>query len=371
MKKPFLLLILLIWGFTISYAQTTIYTANNNPGAVTGPNIFTGTTAFADAYSAATAGDIIYVIPSATNYGKMTLDKSGISIFGIGFYPDKTPTLLTHFTELDITNGASDSRISGITFSLGGNSLNQVRTIDFINTNEVTNIIIDKCRFQSLGSTGAGNVANLVIQNNIIDRSSNHQFNVIQTNSTWSNVRIAHNIIYGDDDANGSQGFIDDLIGGLIEHNLFVGENTSSAQNAFHDVHLTTIRNNIFYRVQPRFSGGFSNNQFSHNISFGAASSSFQGGNGNTFDTNQTNVDPAIIAISMGFSYNFSNNPNVDQLTSPAVGTAEDGTEVGLFGGAAPFDTTGTPFPIVQSITVAPNISQGSIMNVRIKAKGN
>lgn len=64
-----------------SNAQTLLV-ANNNPGAATGVNVYTGSTALQDALTAAASVapfDIIYVVPSSIAYGTITIDK-GITI---------------------------------------------------------------------------------------------------------------------------------------------------------------------------------------------------------------------------------------------------------------------------------------------------
>ena len=79
----------------IHYVQIqaqTIYTADNNPGALGGANTFTGPTALQDAIdpainTALVAGDIIHVTRSAIDYGAITLTIP-LEIIGIGLDPE-------------------------------------------------------------------------------------------------------------------------------------------------------------------------------------------------------------------------------------------------------------------------------------------
>ena len=80
MKKLKSLLTFALVGITsIAFAQATLV-VNNNPGAPGGDDVYS---TFADALTAATAGDIIYMVPSSTSYGHLNVTK-GVTIFGAG-----------------------------------------------------------------------------------------------------------------------------------------------------------------------------------------------------------------------------------------------------------------------------------------------
>ena len=100
MKKIFNTFLCILVIGTASYGQNLLV-ANNNPGAASGVNVFTGSTALQDAITASANGDIIYVVPSIINYGNIAIDK-GITVFGIGIRADKNLGAKSIVTRIDI-----------------------------------------------------------------------------------------------------------------------------------------------------------------------------------------------------------------------------------------------------------------------------
>ncbi len=110
MKTLTLLFTLLVFAAS---AQT-IRIADNNANAPTGPNIYSTIQA---AVNAAVANDIVYVQPSPTNYGPVTIDKK-IILRGIGFYSAQPfyskIGAITLTNRPDNTNNASGTIIEGL-----------------------------------------------------------------------------------------------------------------------------------------------------------------------------------------------------------------------------------------------------------------
>jgi len=365
MRRIAILIILLFCGY-VSDAQALLI-ANNNPGAPTGTNIYTGGNALVNAFTAATAGDIIYIVPSGNNYGSLDITKS-ITLYGGGLNPDKDGAVIT--TLISVSIQSSDVRVSGIYFTQSTFSNGQAINLN-PNGSTITNIMIDKCSFGLLSRTTTGDLGNLIIQNCVAGNgNANNTATAITLETSYSNVRISHNIIYGNSGA--GSGALNSMNGADIEHNLFIGVSSGSTQDAFDNVTNCNIRNNIFYGVEPTSNNTFSGNNFDNNISAFAGNNSFPiGSNGNTGNNNLVNTDPQLISIPFAQSWNNSNDPGLTNPGSPALGAADDLTDIGLSGGSSPFDIYFTSLPIVQVITVPATVSQGADMTVNVKAKGN
>ena len=330
----------------------TIWIANNNAGAVPGTNVLTGATSLADAITAAVNGDIIYVIPSGTRHPATNITKS-VSIFGGGFNPDK-PTSVTS-RSLNLTIQVNNVRISGMVVE------------GMLQINNVTGIMIDKSRVYRFNFLiGAGNA---IIQNCIFGESTGVNYS-LQSDLANTNLRISNNIIYGNID-----GWFFRVNNTIIENNVFIGLTGSPALNVFRDGQSCSIKNNIFFGVQPRAfdAPNFLNNTQDFNLSFGATDNTYSTANGNTSSNNIVGSDPLFVSqptVTGGPVHSFSYDAHL-QATSPAKGTGLGGIDMGIYGGATPFDPFGTSLPIVQTITPPGTVYQGSNMNVRVQAKGN
>lgn len=344
MKRILSIIAILLSG-TAGFAQT-IFTANSNPGAVAGTNVFTGASAINSAITAAAAGDIIYIVPSSVVYSSPNLGK-GVSLIGGGFNPDQPGANVATMDYVNISSG--NIRLSGIVIR---------ESISFFSGN-YSNIMIDKCRIKYMYVESGRAVANVIIQNCII--GENAPVTPISLQNTSSGVKISNNIIYG---ASSSGGFYS-LDAAILENNVFIGGGT----NFFSIVTNCSIKNNIFYSAAPRGSS-FSNNDQQNNLSYSSSGDSFLTDNGNTSTNNIVSQNPLFVNLPFSPPFSFSYDVHL-QAASPAIGTGLGGTDMGLFGGTNPYDVYGSPLPTVRSI-VAPNtVTQGTNMNVRIQAKGN
>lgn len=341
MKKILCMIACLLTGLS-GFAQT-IFTANSNPGAVGGTNVFTGATAIVNAVNAAATGDIIYIVPSSVIYSSPNLTKS-VSLIGGGFNPDQPGANVVTIDFVVVNSG--NTRLSGIVIR------------EYIHFPvSVSNIMIDKCRFKSVTVQAGQAVANVIIQNCILGENGSGAILFLQ--STSSNIKISNNIIYAT-----FSGTIAALNAAVIENNVFVGSGS-----AFNTVANCDIKNNIFYGVTPAGSSNTNNDQ-RNNLSYNTSDNLFPSANGNTSTNNITGQNPLFVNLPFAAPFTFSYDVHL-QAGSPAIGTGLGGTDMGLFGGTNPYDVYGTSLPTVQSI-VAPNtVTQGTNMNVRIQATGN
>lgn len=356
-----LILILLIACFHAG-AQT-IRIANNNPGATPGTNVYTGTSALQNAVTASVSGDIIHIIPSSISYGNTTVLNKSLTLLGIGLNPEKDIGQRSIVGDITL-NGAtsSGSRISGLHFNrlLLANISSPVHT--------VSNILCENSQFDIMIGPGftTNAIANIVVRNCVIHGGNNTSEPQAFELYTNSGVVITNNIIRGFCCSAG-------LISGdglTIQNNFFYYGGTGSV---FQDLDNSLVQNNIFYRISPTLNSSQTGNTFINNISFDHSTSNIftDGVDGNTATNNLTNVDPLITNVpSTTFEWNYS--WDITLMTgSPALGTGQDGTNMGPTGSAAPFDPEGTFLPLIESVNMPAIVTQGSALNVNVKARGN
>ena len=384
MKSTALLLLLLI-GFTAT-AQTTRI-ADNTPNRPTGANIFATIQA---AVNAAAPGDIVYITPSLTSYGDVTISKR-IKLVGVGF---NTPELgsrsstlgtITLLSSADGVNSTSNSefrgfifsdfifaaggvgtlpyndilieKISGryITYSGSPNALNNL-TIKtcyaqaiFLFTNTDTRIFQNVLQIPTFNGTDAlqiTNATNALITNNLISLAQANICAITITNST--NTRI--------------------------EHNLFSGSSF-----AFRNLTNTPVTNNIFYGVNPGSTGAtnFSINVFSNNLVTPAATMppAAVGGGANSGLGNLANLSPLFVngpasATTWAEAYDYS-FPN----TSPCYNAATTGDNIGPSGGLYPLATNvvfaPSAIPLITLFNNSGVVPQNQPLKSNIKAKSN
>ncbi len=346
--------------FSFFVNAQTIYTADNNAGAVGGTNVFTGATALTDAIAAASSGDIIHITRSGTKYENITIDKP-LTLFGIGLRPDTDGTTLSRVDTIIIADPAANgTRISGVyvpdAILLGGVA------------GTLQNLLIENGRIRRIVHTdGATSLNNIIIRNNVMGWNlANTDMTILLINGTMSNIVIANNIIYGT--SSNSHGSVQADNSTSVENNIFVGSDGND--NAFHNFYGNSVKNNIFYRKNPFATGSFASNAFEYNIGY-QNGVGFSTTSGNTSVGNTANIDPSFVNVPFTNSPDFGIlNPSLN-AGSPALGTGEDGTDMGVYGGANPFSIQGTLIPLIQSITVPTMVVEGDDLQVQIKARGN
>ena len=399
--RKFLVLILIVLATGVN-AQT-IRIADNNSTRPTGANIYPTLQA---AVNAAVPGDLVYVQPSPTSYGDITIDRQ-ITLRGIGFNTGKDIALSSTVGNIGLTNtvtnatNASGTVIEGVVaniiymgFQTGTFSYTfQNITISNCSVNFIfhgtgympaSNITIQTCSvyylylneatvsqllvygnfftggiicgtYANVGGTPAccssygGTMSSVIFSNNIITQTTNNQFN-----TTVSAMAITNNIFIGGTDKPGSR---------------FISGRLTDA----------TVTNNIFYGTTPDSNGSpFERNSFLNNISFGTSNDALPptgSGVGNTGSGNQVSVDPKFVnapyAVVYAATMDFTLQP-----TSPGKNAGTDGTDIGITGGAYPV-TSGnfllkTPHaPVIMTLNPAAIVPQGQPIQTNIKAKSN
>lgn len=372
----------------------TVHVVDNNAKAPTGDNVY-GT--LQEAADAASAGDYIYVQPSPTTYGSISVEKE-LHIVGIGFNLTKD---LPHQSRIgnitlransDNTENASNSTITGLiisniylarntnggpVFTIDGvdiynNIFNDLTwTISTSNTIPATNLNIYNNQING-GITFYREVDQVIIRNNLI-------YGLTHFNSTNPNNAFVQNNIILSGIRKDSEG---DIL--IIQNNNFLGQNGSN--NAFSSTLLDAfVSNNIFYGRTPSISTGgsssstnFQRNDFDNNLSFETGNNELPpsgGGVSNSGSNNQEGVSPDFngsipVLSTWSSAYDFSLDP-----LSLAVDAGTDGSDIGITGGPYPITTNfslrTTSLPTIESLDVSTVINPDDDLDVSVQAKSN
>jgi len=345
MKKLFLFFPLII---AFSFAYSTVINVDNDPNR---PNGYYSNLQLA--INNASIGDTIYLYPSNTSYGDITIKKR-IHIFG-GGYNGNTSGYLSKIDELILDTATSpSSNPSGSSF--------QGLTIE--------NIYCSKT-----------NISNIIVSGNFL----HYIYNVISLRYNCSGWLITNNLInsYLSLYNNGSIIICNNIFKGGYSNNSGInGSNASSVVishnlfmnfNYFGTVYNASISDNIFICKEEYTTGTqMAFNTFTNNISYrdGATNDYDLPPMSNTGTGNLSNTNPLFIDGTLTGEYVYTKDYHL-QSNSPAKAAATDGTEIGPYGGSNPFVWGGAftiPKIIMTNIT-NPVINQATPINVNIKAK--
>ena len=385
-----LIIFLAMTGMVVK-AQT-IWVADNNFNAPTGPYVFSTIQAAVDA---ASPGDIVQVQPSPTTYGNVTVNKPSITLMGIGFnLVDKDIPLtskmgtITLTNNVDNTTNADSTVITGIQF-----------TVLYLATNTgpsytLENILIENCSLNYIwavsgspidglqivgcrtwdgtyGLYAANYITNAIIRNCVIEGSINF------IHASPGNNIITNNILYGGIYvvATGSNT--------TILNNNFIG--ATGAEAAFNSQLIDCIvSNNIFYGSTPSVSDGgsststaFQRNVFTNNLVYSTGDDTMPPSGGGVGNTGSGNIvaSPNFVNVPLLNTYSGSYDFTL-QAGSPALAAGSDGKDIGITGGSYPITTPNfqyqtTPAPTILILNTSTVINPGDNLPVRIKAKSN
>jgi hypothetical protein len=308
-----------------------------------------------EAYTAATAGDTIY-LPGGS-FDMPSINKSLVWI-GVGYHPDSTAS--TYHTR--INNAASflgecdDSYITGIHFSsnvsLGSNG------------NDAVDVTISRCRIDGLLSLKYNDSQqreiNAIISETIIDNSVNAYYG--------SNILIEKCII-----KSVLNGFRNSRFDRLI---VYRGEQSSgyNASYAFVNTTGSLITNSVFnvlgYTTWSGSVAGNYNNHYANNIFEGFAT--FPDGT-NTGEDNISGVDPMTLFEHIEGDFNVFSYLHDFHLQegSAGIGTGTDESDISIFSGSSPFKEGGLPFtPHIRLVNIASETANGLLpVEIRVAAQ--
>jgi hypothetical protein len=343
----------------------SVWIVDNRPSTATGSHIFATP---AEAITAATAGDIIHIIPSSVTYADFTITKDNLTIYGIGFNPNKDQPNTSNVSTITIGTGTIGTRISGMTATeiIIGNGDGSISNIF------IENCLTDRITITGTGLNGGKIVSNVVIRNCVIglgQTSFNTVIDLTLDATTPSSVLITNNVIMGSSTtSSGGYGSLSTL-NAIIKNNLFLGNDTNDF--AFNQISTSTISNNIFYGRAPRtdaLTGDVTNSTFNNNISFSNTDNTFATGTG-VVENGSIFTDPQLSFAAVD-DWDFAFDPTIPG-GSPAENAGNDATDIGITGGTLPFSTTGTPLPIIQVLNFPEIIKEGDNLNATIEAEGN
>ncbi len=352
------------------------------------------------AHDAADPGDTIFVQPSPTYYGNISISKE-IHLRGIGFLLTKDMPynsrmdIMVWTNNLDNTSNASNSTVSGML--LDAIAMRHGSGGEFT----LTDVKINDCLIVGSGSYGITSdvwvsggeipITNLTITNNDIRGSLYFQHlmtntiihgNLIRNHmhftntSTANSVIISNNIIFGYIQKAYLSGTMN------ILHNNFIG--AKGSHYAFYSKLINAaVSYNIFYGRTPSLaaagttSANFKDNVFTGNISYetGADALPPTGGGTNTGLGNDPGVSPLFTNVAILNTWESTRDFTLLE-GSPAIGNGSSGTDIGITGGVYPFQTTNyiyrtAPRPTIQSFNTDAVINPGDNLNISITIKAN
>ncbi len=365
MKNLFTLLLLLSAFFGFSQ---NIWIADNRPTAPTGAHVFPDINA---AVAAASPGDIIHVIPSSTAYPDASISKDSLTVFGIGFNPQKDQPNKASIANLIISPGVFGARISGLVITTQ-------LTIGSSGTSSMGNIFIENCEVARINAnlccSGTTTLSNVVIRNCLVGEQATSAEPVIYLRGSYvssTSIVVTNNVIQGSSSV--TSGGIPSLaaINAIVKNNIFLGNGANDY--ALH-LNTSTVSNNVFYGRTAMSNtnwGNTANSTFNNNVTFGTLNDSIPLGIiGNTGDSLLVRTDPVFVNLPLVDDWTFSFDPTPDS-GSPLIAAGNDGNDIGVTGGTIPFSTTGTPLPIIKVLRAPEVIKQGTNLNATIEAVGN
>lgn len=366
MKLKFLSLTALL---TLTFsAMSAVYTVSNVPNSVA------NYTTIAAAITAASTGDTIYVQPSNTNYGSITLSKS-LVLIGAGTWPEGQTGARSMVTSFTLNNAnASGSTIKGfdITQNLPGITVNAT----------VVNLTFEYNRLIAISLSGS-NINNVVIRNNVFYTNVN---GVIYGSSVCTNILISNNIFR----TTTTTGNILALSNSANNGNLFANniiKHDAATVNPLRGASNFTIVDNIIYGGSSTVaSDAIQNCNIFHNLFYGNYTqagvfhASSNGAN-NLFGTTFDPVFTEIGAINNMWGYAPTAPFTSLELpaNSPAIGSGSNGADMGIYDGSFPWMDNpagaskryypGARIPEIYEL-VSPGVAApNSTMQVQIKAR--
>ena len=343
-------------AFLVSSAFTyaTIHTVDNTLDA--GAQF----SSISSAISAASAGDTILVHPSDNSYGNITINKH-VHLVGPGFNPEISDGLTAEMSIVTLTNGSDGTIIEGFRIA-------QVLGALFASSSNIQirhNLITSSAAIASTGGDGSNADAWIIEGNLFIDQGGCGGcilINVDVSAGGSDNWIIRNNIIQIASGGNRLFAHLNattSLLNNIIVHR--------STNLVFDDSNDAVIASNIFYAnngvndMTAECTGCLFNNNL------------FYTNNNDHVDVagNIVNQDPQFEELASGTPvYNGANDYNL-QSGSPAEGSGEAGTDMGIYGAEYNFRMRGYPNSHPRMTSVIPSfiaVPAGETFDVEIEA---
>jgi hypothetical protein len=335
---------LAIFFLTLSLHAQTVYTVDNRSQSGAQYQVLQ------DAIDAASAGDIIQIHPSATNYGIAIVNKQ-LKLVGLGHNPaTNTDGLTAKLSYLRFSGNSANSEVSGLTI------VNAISITGTINHVENIHIIHNKIGSISI-SNSTGLLDSWLIEGNYLVHTSNC------INSNASNWVIKNNFLNG--------AIINLNVTDLVSNNIFFSASNNASDNVFANCDQTMISNNIFITngnmtefAMPNCTSLNLNNNLTYSYV------------GNTIvalpgTANLNNTNPMFMSVTTGNEGDFYANDYHLNTSSSGANYGTDGTDIGLYGVGFLFDMFGRPdaMPYSTSMTISNTVvAPGQNLNVSFSA---
>ncbi len=329
-------------------ASATVRTVNNING------IDADYATMVSAINASQAGDTLYVMPSPNSYGNFTVNKQ-LFILGAGHNPEYTAYNAICGT-ITLSSQSTGSVIKGLSIAAIANDNNIINNI-VIGNNYISNT---NAPF-SFNNSGTYN--NWIFEGNVMYTTNS---NFINFTGLGANLILRNNYIH----TSGLTGVINFLPNGaILDHNIITANSTTVMNYPIVNSGNIVVRNNIFYFTSSNamYPANYCTDcTWEKNIlySTGGTIYSIPG-------SNYLNQDPSMVSFATSWNYNSN-----FQLTesSPGVGQATDGTDIGVYGGIYPFSMYGfdAGLPrIAEFELLNTSAPQGGTISIQLRATGS
>jgi len=299
-------------------------------------------TSLPTAIDSADAGDSIYVFPSPTSYGSITINKE-LTLMGAGY--SSSSAYITYLYSINLSNNSSNSKIYGLYLT------------EISCSSAIRNLIIARCYFSSSVSL---NGSNITFANNIL-----YGYRCYLKIGNSDSVVVSNNIFTKNDDLGQSVIRNSNKSSVIISNNVFLYY-TGSA-NCFSDVYNAIVDNNIFYKENPYgLSKCFTNN----NLVFNGTDSLPYGDNSG--ENNIKGKDPEFVDMKSLTYFTFSGDYHLKD-TSPGKNAGTDSTDIGIYGSSESWPevsgyTGKPPLPLITNMNLL-NRVVGEDSKVRVKVQ--
>ncbi len=334
------------------YANARILYLNNNVETDASNRVFK-TVAELMQFSGTSPNDTVYVTGSNQQYGDITLTKKMVFI-GPGYFMSQNPQtpmnkIPAYFDDVVFTTGSEGSVFMGITsYYSNSNYWVYVNNISIINCYITDDIWIGNSSWDT-------NVENLIIEGCFFGEDYSG------TNFYSNYTGILVNFVFKNNIVKGGF-YLPNGSNGIISNNIFLNDHFQTGASSNFQIH-----NNICMSdSDDDFIMQSLSESVSHNIS---AADFFGDENGNIGWQTAVNLFIGAGDTNNEYSTDGYYQLNHHSNNNPAIGGANDGGDIGAFGGPEPYQLSGVPdIPIIFEINTG-GIVSGDEVPVHIKIR--
>jgi len=323
----------------------------------------------------ASNGDVIYVHPSNTNYGSITINKS---LTLIGKSHSETGVEISRVNDITIVPSGSGTTLKGLrVFIL--NLTGENGTSFASNAQPVENITIERCKLT--GSLYGGNINGSTAGIEYYNADETHQKGASTNNITIRGNIFTNKVYLDGTNTTFSHNFIqktETIVfrpqSTILNHNIFtISSGSNVIRNYGSSIAKVLVQNCIFLAQASNRTITVSESQFDNCLTYNYGAGELNFGSETSMLTNNIllNTDP-LFSDATGVNFSSTNNYTL-QAGSPAIGAGLNGEDMGLFGNGYTFNNIGTPanYPTVTITNSTAAIPSGGTLSVTITGKAN